>query len=62
MLATTIHGTRDIRFGEVSDPTLQAPTDAIVKVTERKEAMLKQKLLDRQEMMGRYLLMRQQNR
>ncbi|MDE0775279.1 MAG: zinc-dependent alcohol dehydrogenase family protein [Nocardioides sp.] len=33
MLATTIHGTRDIRFGEVADPTLQAPTDAIVKVT-----------------------------
>lgn len=33
MLATTIHGTRDIRFGDVADPTLEAPTDAIVKVT-----------------------------
>ncbi len=32
MKATTIHGTRDIRFGEVADPVLQAPTDAIVKV------------------------------
>ena len=32
MLATTIHGTRDIRFGEVADPTISAPTDAIVKV------------------------------
>lgn len=32
MKATTIHGTRDIRFGEVPDPTIQAPTDAIVKV------------------------------
>ena len=32
MKATTIHGTRDIRFGEVPDPTIQAPTDAIIKV------------------------------
>ncbi len=32
MKATTIHGTRDIRFGEVADPTIQAPTDAIIKV------------------------------
>jgi threonine dehydrogenase-like Zn-dependent dehydrogenase len=32
MRATTIHGPRDIRFGEVPDPTIQKPTDAIVKV------------------------------
>ncbi len=32
MKATTIHDTRDIRFGEVADPVLEAPTDAIVKV------------------------------
>jgi threonine dehydrogenase-like Zn-dependent dehydrogenase len=32
MRATTIHGTRDIRFTEVPDPTITAPTDAIVKV------------------------------
>ena len=32
MKATTIHGTRDIRFGEVPDPTIQAPSDAIIKV------------------------------
>jgi len=32
MRATTIHGPRDIRLSEVADPTLQAPTDAIVKV------------------------------
>jgi threonine dehydrogenase-like Zn-dependent dehydrogenase len=32
MRATTIHGTRDIRFGDVPDPTITAPTDAIVKV------------------------------
>jgi len=32
MLATTIHGERDIRFEDVPDPTIQAPTDAIVKV------------------------------
>ena len=32
MRATTIHGTRDIRVSEVPDPTIEAPTDAIVKV------------------------------
>ncbi|CAN5565906.1 zinc-dependent alcohol dehydrogenase family protein [soil metagenome] len=32
MRATTIHAAGDIRFGEVPDPTIQAPTDAIVKV------------------------------
>jgi threonine dehydrogenase-like Zn-dependent dehydrogenase len=33
MRATTIHGTRDIRLSEVADPSLSAPTDAIIKVT-----------------------------
>jgi threonine dehydrogenase-like Zn-dependent dehydrogenase len=33
MRATTIHGTRDIRVSDVADPTIEAPTDAIVKVT-----------------------------
>jgi len=32
MRATTIHGAGDIRVQEVPDPTLQAPTDAIVRV------------------------------
>ncbi|HEY0951983.1 zinc-dependent alcohol dehydrogenase family protein [Nocardioides sp.] len=32
MRATTIHGTRDIRLAEVPDPTISAPTDAIVRV------------------------------
>lgn len=32
MRATTIHGTRDIRVTDVPDPTIQAPTDAIVRV------------------------------
>ncbi|WP_122817539.1 zinc-dependent alcohol dehydrogenase family protein [Nocardioides pantholopis] len=32
MRATTIHGTRDIRVSEVPDPTIEEPTDAIVKV------------------------------
>ncbi|MEP9365122.1 zinc-dependent alcohol dehydrogenase family protein [Nocardioides sp. CN2-186] len=32
MRATTLHGTRDIRLSEVPDPTIQKPTDAIVKV------------------------------
>lgn len=32
MRATTIHGPGDIRFEEVPDPTIQQPTDAIVKV------------------------------
>jgi threonine dehydrogenase-like Zn-dependent dehydrogenase len=33
MRATTIHGTRDIRLSEVADPSLSAPTDAIIRVT-----------------------------
>ena len=33
MKATVIHGPRDIRFEDVPDPTLQQPTDAIVRVT-----------------------------
>ncbi|MGA8257669.1 MAG: zinc-binding dehydrogenase [Nocardioides sp.] len=32
MRATTIHGERDIRFEDVPDPIISAPTDAIVKV------------------------------
>ena len=32
MRATTIHGTRDIRVTDVPDPTIQAPTDAIVRI------------------------------
>jgi threonine dehydrogenase-like Zn-dependent dehydrogenase len=33
MRATTIHAARDIRLEERPDPTIEAPTDAIVKVT-----------------------------
>ena len=33
MRATTIHAPRDIRLSEVADPTITAPTDAIIKVT-----------------------------
>ncbi|CUR60063.1 Alcohol dehydrogenase, zinc-binding domain protein [metagenome] len=33
MRATTIHGPRDIRLGEVPDPTIESPTDAVIKVT-----------------------------
>ncbi|WP_193605831.1 zinc-dependent alcohol dehydrogenase family protein [Nocardioides dongkuii] len=33
MRATTIHGPGDVRVSEVPDPTIEAPTDAIVKVT-----------------------------
>ena len=33
MRATTIHAPRDIRLSEVDDPTIEKPTDAIVKVT-----------------------------
>lgn len=33
MKATILHGTRDIRVEEVDDPTLQRPTDALVRVT-----------------------------
>jgi threonine dehydrogenase-like Zn-dependent dehydrogenase len=32
MRATTIHGTRDIRVSNVPDPTIEEPTDAIVKI------------------------------
>lgn len=32
MRATTIHGPRDIRLSEVEDPSIEKPTDAIVKV------------------------------
>lgn len=32
MRATTIHAARDIRLSEVADPTIQQPTDAIVRV------------------------------
>jgi threonine dehydrogenase-like Zn-dependent dehydrogenase len=32
MRATTLHGLKDIRFTEVPDPVIEAPTDAIVKV------------------------------
>ena len=32
MRATTIHAPGDVRFGEVPDPVLSAPTDAIVRV------------------------------
>ncbi|MEX0429763.1 zinc-dependent alcohol dehydrogenase family protein [Nocardioides sp. DS6] len=33
MLATTIHGLKDIRYTEVPDPVITRPTDAVVKVT-----------------------------
>lgn len=33
MRATTIHGPRDIRFGEAKDPVIKRPTQAVVKVT-----------------------------
>lgn len=33
MRATTIHGPGDIRFEDVPDPTIEEPTDAIVRVT-----------------------------
>jgi len=32
MRVTTIHAPGDIRLGEVPDPVLSAPTDAIVRV------------------------------
>ena len=32
MLATLIHGPRDIRSTEVDDPTIELPTDALVRV------------------------------
>ena len=33
MRATTIHAPRDIRVSDIDDPTITAPTDAIIKVT-----------------------------
>jgi threonine dehydrogenase-like Zn-dependent dehydrogenase len=33
MKAVTWHGTHDVRVDEVPDPTIEAPTDAIVRVT-----------------------------
>lgn len=33
MKALTFHGKRDVRIDEVPDPTIQEPTDAIIKVT-----------------------------
>jgi threonine dehydrogenase-like Zn-dependent dehydrogenase len=33
MRATTIHAPRDIRVSDVDDPTIAAPTDAVIKVT-----------------------------
>lgn len=33
MKATILHGTRDVRVEEVDDPTIQRPTDALVRVT-----------------------------
>ena len=33
MRVTTIHAPGDIRLEDVPDPTIEAPTDAIVKVT-----------------------------
>ncbi len=33
MKAVTWHGKRDVRVDEVPDPELEAPTDAIVRIT-----------------------------
>ena len=33
MKALTFHGRRDVRVDTVDDPTIQAPTDAIVRIT-----------------------------
>jgi threonine dehydrogenase-like Zn-dependent dehydrogenase len=33
MKAVASHGKRDVRVDDVPDPTLQAPTDAIVRIT-----------------------------
>ncbi len=33
MKAVTFHGRRDVRVDSVPDPTIEQPTDAIVKVT-----------------------------
>ena len=33
MRVTTIHGPRDIRLEERPEPTIEAPTDAVIKVT-----------------------------
>lgn len=34
MLATVIHGTRDVRIERVADPVIRQPTDALVRVTD----------------------------
>jgi threonine dehydrogenase-like Zn-dependent dehydrogenase len=33
MKAVTFHGKRDVRVDNVPDPTIQEPTDAIIRVT-----------------------------
>lgn len=33
MKAVTFHGKRDVRVEEVADPTIEQPTDAIVRIT-----------------------------
>ncbi|MBV9334356.1 MAG: alcohol dehydrogenase catalytic domain-containing protein, partial [Solirubrobacterales bacterium] len=33
MKAVTFHGKRDVRVDQVPDPTIQQPTDAIVRIT-----------------------------
>ena len=33
MKALTWHGKRDVRIDEVPDPTIEAPTDAIIEIT-----------------------------
>ncbi len=33
MKAVTYHGKRDVRVDSVADPKIQAPTDAIIRVT-----------------------------
>ena len=33
MKAVTFHGRRDVRVNTVPDPTIQEPTDAIVRIT-----------------------------
>ena len=33
MKAVTFHGKRDVRVDDVPDPTIEQPTDAIVRIT-----------------------------
>ena len=35
MKAVTYHGKRDVRVDNVPDPTVQQPTDAIIRVTSK---------------------------